>query len=126
MKELLRMSEEATRKVGQTYTITTFDQGVCMKALPLIWSDAKRYKMHIILIGAFHIILNYLNMIGHKMSGSGYSEILLESALVTSGCLRGVLTGKAYAKAMYCLKATSEAMERLLIQQFIEETHTQM
>ena len=124
VKELLRMSEEATRKVGQTYTITTFDLGVCMKALPLIWSDAERYKTHIILIGAFHIILNYLNMIGHKMSGSGYSEILLESALVTSGCLRGVLTGKAYAKAMYCLKATSEAMERLLLQQFIEETHT--
>ena len=58
------------------------------------------------------------------MSGSGYSEILLESALVTSGFLRGVLTGKAYARAMYCLKARSEAMEWLLLQQFIEETHT--
>ena len=53
--------------------------------------------------------------------GSGYSEILLESGLVTSGCLKSVLKGKAYAKALFCLKTVSEAMERLLIECFSEE-----
>jgi len=36
-QELLIHSEAATAKVGQHYTINTFDLGVCMKALPLIW-----------------------------------------------------------------------------------------
>ena len=37
VQECLRYSEEATMKVGQRYTITTFDLGVCMKAYPLVW-----------------------------------------------------------------------------------------
>ena len=32
--ELLRRSEEATAEVGQKYVISTYDLGVCMKALP--------------------------------------------------------------------------------------------
>ena len=60
--------------------------------------------------------MNYLNMIG-----SGYSEILIEVDLVTSGCLRGVLNGKAYAKSLFCTKTVSEAMECQLMEQFMEE-----
>ena len=57
----------------------------------------------------------------HKMLGSGYKEILFEAQLVTSGSMKGVLTGKAYAKALFCLKAVCEAMERLLPERFCEE-----
>ena len=58
---------------------------------------------------------------GHKMRGSGYTEILFEAQLVTSGSLKGVLSGKAYAKSLFCLKTVCEAMERLLMEQFVEE-----
>ena len=34
---LLKQSSEATHEVGQKYVITTFDLGVVMKAMPLIW-----------------------------------------------------------------------------------------
>ena len=68
--------------------------------------------------------MNYLNMIVHKMSGSGYGEIITEAGLVTSGCFKGVMSGKHYSKSLYCLKVVSEAMERLLIKRFIEEMHT--
>ena len=63
---------------------------------------------------------------GHTSRGSGYAEILIEAELVTSGCLRSVLTGKAYAKALFCLKAVSEAMERLLIKRFVEERNVEV
>jgi len=119
--ELLKRSDEATAEVGQKYTITTFDLGVCMKALPLIWTFQEQYKDHIMMLGQFHTGMNYMNMLGHKMAGSGYSEILIEADLVTSGCLRGVLNGKAYAKSLFCLKTVCEAMERLLMEQFVTE-----
>ena len=45
----------------------------------------------------------------------------MEAGLITSGCLVSVLKGKAYAKALFCLKTVSEAMERLLVERFIEE-----
>ena len=78
--------------------------------------------MYVVTPGAFHTGMNYMGMVtSHKCSGSGYSEILIEAGLVTSGCLGSVLKGKAYAKALFCLKTVSEAMQRLLIERFIEE-----
>ena len=122
IKELLKKSEDATKEVGQEYVLNTFDLGGCMKALPLIWKFPEEYKKHVVTPGPFHTGMNYINMLtGHKCLGSGYSEILIEAQLVTSGCLGSVLRGKAYAKAMFCLKTVTEAMERLLIERFIED-----
>ena len=50
---------------------------------------------------------------------SGYSEILLEAQLVSRGTFKSILIGKAYNKDLFCLKTVCEAMEMLLIEQFI-------
>ena len=123
VEELLKRSEEATKAVGQTYVINTFDLGVCMKALPLVWKNPEKYKSHVIIPGAFHTKMNYIKMLtGKKARGSGYAEILLESRLVeSSGCLKSVLSGKAFSKALFNLKATVEAFDRLLFDVFVEE-----
>ena len=125
IRELLKRSEEATREVGQEYVLNTFDLGGCMKALPLIWKFPEReYKMHVVTPGAFHTGMNFIGVLtGRKCRGSGYAEILIEAGLVTSGCLESVLQWKAYAKALFCLKTVTEAMERLLIEKFIEDGH---
>ena len=121
VKEILDRCARATEEVGQKYTVITFDLGVIMKAMPIIWNKPNGYRGHIILIGAFHTIMNYLNMIGHKMAGSGDSEIIIEANLVTTGCLKGVLSGKSYAKSLRCLKVVSECFERLLFSTFIDQ-----
>lgn len=120
--ELLKRSEAATVEVGQKWVLNTFDLGVCMKALPIIWRWPDEFAYHVVTIGPFHTSMNYIGMItNHKMRGSGYTEILLEAQMVTSGSLKGVLSGKAYAKSLFCLKTVCEAMERLLMEHFIEE-----
>ena len=120
--ELLRRSEQATAEVGQEYIINTFDLGVCMKALPLIWCDPLRYSKHIVLIGQFHTAMNFISMLfNHKMKRSGYQELLVEAQLVTTGCLNGILNGKAYAKALFYVKTVSAALERLLLDSFLQE-----
>lgn len=93
-----------------------------MKALPIIWRWPEEFVNHVVVIGPFHTAMNYIGMLaGHKMRGSGYSEILFESQLVTSGSMKGVLSGKSYVKALFCLKTVCEAMERLLMDQFFKE-----
>ena len=127
IKELLKRSEDATNEVGQEYVLNTFDLGGCMKALPLIWKFPSKYQKHVITIGPFHTGMNYIGMVtGHKCRGSGYGEILIEAGLITSGCLSSVLKGKAYAKALFCLKTVTEAMERLLIERFIKEENVEI
>ena len=76
-----------------------------MKALPLIWKFPDEYRKHVVTPGPFHTGMNYMGMVtGHKYRGSGYAEILIEAELITSGCLASVLSGKAYAKALFCPK----------------------
>ena len=127
IKELLKQSEDATMEVGQEYVLNTFDLGGCMKALPLIWKFPDEYRKHVVTPGPFHTGMNYMGMVtGHKCRGSGYAEILIEAELITSGCPASVLSGKAYAKALFCLKTVTEAMERLLIERFIEEENVEV
>ena len=71
--------------------------------------------------------MNYLGMlVNNKARGSGYAEILMEAQLVTTGCLKHVLSGKAFAKALFCLKSFVEALERLLFEVFLEENEQNM
>lgn len=121
VQECLRFAEEATREVGQTYTVTTFDLGVCMKALPLIWNNPDKYKNHIVMVGTFHLVCAYLKMIGKKMAGSGLADVLLEAGLIGSGSVNGVLNGKHYERAMHCHKILLESLERMLLDQFLEQ-----
>ncbi|KAG1660362.1 UDP-glucuronosyltransferase 2B33 [Nymphon striatum] len=98
IRELLKRSEDATLEFPE------------------------EYKKHVITPGPFHTVMNYIGMLtGHKCMGSGYSEILLEAGLVTSGCLKSGLKRKAHAKDLFSLKTVSEAMELLLIECFSEE-----
>lgn len=48
------------------------------------------------------------------------------SIIVTNGCLRNVLSGKAYAKALFCLKRVCEALERLLLDCFFQEENLEL
>ena len=110
------MAEEATKEVGQDYVITTFDLGVCMKAFPIIWNWPDRYKKHIVLIGPFHLICAYFRMMGKKLDGSGFADILLEAGLITSGSVQGVLSCRHYDRALNCHKVMRECLERLLLE----------
>ena len=74
--------------VGQVYTVNTFDLGVCMKSLPIIWKWPDEFQKHIIMTDQFHTEIDYIGMLtGHKAKGSGYGEILIEAQLVTSSSL---------------------------------------
>ena len=89
-----------------------------MKAMPIIWEKPDICSKRVVLIEYFHTITNALQMVGHKMAGSGYAEILVGANLV-SGCLLCLLSGKNYAKFLWCLKAVSEGLERLLFMAFM-------
>ena len=60
-------------------------------------------------------------MIGKKMEGSGFSDVLIESGLITSGSLQGVVTGKNFSRATHCHKVLYETLHRLLLQEFLNQ-----
>ena len=88
-----------------------------MKACPIVWKYEEEFSKHIIIIPVkFHTVMNYIGMLtGHECRGAGYFEILTEAGLATSGCLKRVLSGKSYVKALFSLKVVTEALEQLLL-----------
>ena len=121
MRECLLVAEEATKEIGQNYTITTFDMGVCMKAIPLIWQNPERYKHHIILIGTFHLECAFMKILGKKMRGSWLEDVLLESGLISRGSLAGAMQGKHYGRALHCHTVVLEALEELLLEKLHQD-----
>ena len=98
-----------------------------MKALPLVWRHPDKYRKHIIVPGPFHTALNYAGMLtDHKGQGSEYVEVLLEAGLAEKGCLKHILSRKAFAKAIFWLKATVKALDRHLFIVFVEQTNTEI
>ena len=83
----MRYSEEASSEVEQTIVITIFDLGVWMKAYPLVWSSEEKYKSHIIIIVTFIPSSNNWK----EMTGSGFSDVLLEAGMITTGSLTGLM-----------------------------------
>ena len=63
VRELLKRSEVATAQVGQKWVLNTFDLGVCMKALPIIWRWPDEFANHVIMIGPFHTSMNFIGML---------------------------------------------------------------
>ena len=70
------------------------------------------------MIGTFHVVCAYMKMLAKKMKGSGFSDILIESGLMTSGSMVSVLSGKGYSRAMNCHKSLLEGLEPLLMIKF--------
>ena len=74
--------------------------------------------------GTFHTTMNYSGMFrGHKCNVSGYSELLVETKLATSGCLASVLSGKSYAKAIFAFKTV--CLQQLLMEKVIEKVNAE-
>ena len=71
--------------------VKKFDFGVCMRAYPLLCYDPDIYAKYIILIGTFHLICAYFQMIGKKMDSFGLTDVMMEARLVGSGTAHGVL-----------------------------------
>ena len=46
--------------------------------------------------------------------------MLLEAGLIGSGSVQGVLTGKHYERAVHCHKILLEGLERILLEQFLD------
>ena len=67
-----------------------------------------------VLIGTFHLVCSYLKMVGRKMAGTGFDDVLIEVGLITCISLMEVMPGKNYVRSLHCHKIVDEALERLL------------
>ena len=87
VQEVLKISQKASREVGQQFTFVTFDLAVAKMAYSLVWQNQQLYSDVIIHLGVFHIIYAYLKAIGKMMSESAFVEIVIDSIICARGSI---------------------------------------
>ena len=119
VQQLLRLSKVVTDVIGQHYTICTFDLAILMKALEIIWNEKKNTETSLYKLGLFILLVHTVNILGEKMDGSRFNEVLLESGIGTSGSINGIMKGKHYNRALRVHLAVCKALERLLLARYL-------
>jgi len=64
-----------SEKLGQIYTVITFDQALYCRAKELIWLHPEHFANVIIRLGGFHTAMNFMKAIGQYVEASGLKDV---------------------------------------------------
>ena len=102
--------QELTNKLGQDYSVITFDQAIYKTAKEIQWKRPDEFDSMVIRLGGFHILMNYLGTIGKMVAGSGVAELLIDSGLYSEATTTSILKGKQYNRGVRAHKLMLEAL----------------
>ena len=122
VKTILVRSVQYADLLHLAVIVLVFDQAIYAKAQKIIWgdNDDELKKRLVVRLGSFHTKMSYLACIGQRYKDAGLSDIFVESGLVVSGSLAGVMNGKHYNRGVRAHKLASEAFQRLRFLKFLE------
>ena len=122
VKTILTRSIKYADALHLGVVVLVFDQAIYAKAQKIIWEDdTEDWKKRLVVrLGGFHTKMSYLACIGIRYKDAGLADIIIESGLVASGSVKGVMNRHHYNRAFRTHKIVSEAMQRLRFQQFLD------
>ena len=104
---LLKKSVEMAIQMGLDDTVVVLDQAIYAKALEVIWKQKEEFRSIVLRMGSFHIACVFLSVLGKRFGESGLRDLLIESKLIGSGLVKGVLEGKHYNRALRTHKVST-------------------
>jgi hypothetical protein len=87
-------------QLGLCDTVIVLYQAIYGKALKVIWKRKVEFITFVVRMGSFHIICTFLAVLGKRFGESDLQDLLIESGLVGSGSVNGVLQGKHYNRGV--------------------------
>lgn len=84
------------KKMGQRYTVITFDEQLHCKAKLLQWQHQKECEDIVILLGGFHVQMNFSKVIGQHLSDSGLRDIFEESSVIGKNTAENIMKGNGW------------------------------
>lgn len=97
---LLKKSVLMAMQLGLADTVVVLDQAIYAKALEVVWKQKEQFESVVLRMGSFHIACVFLAVIGKRFGESGLRDLLIESRIIGSGSVNGVLQGKHYNRAL--------------------------
>lgn len=97
---LLKKSVLMSKQLGLSDTVVVVDQAIYAKALEVVWKQKEEFKSVVLRMGSFHIACTFLAVLGKRFGDGGLQDLIIESRLVGSGSVNGVLKGKHYNRGL--------------------------
>ena len=99
--------------MNQKYTVIAVDQPLYSRAKELVWANPDIYENIVMMMGALHILFNFLKAIGQHFENSGLDDIWVESELFAQNSVESMMQGKAYYRAIRGHTLAYEALSRI-------------
>ena len=109
-----------TEKLGQKYTVVTFDQQLYCKAKMLQWYKPEELKNVVVMLGGFHTQMNYGKCIGQFLEDGGMKDVWVESEVYGDVTADRILAGKDWNKMINAHKLVLESLWQILWPKFME------
>lgn len=116
---VIQNCQRMTAALEQTYTVLTFDEQLYCKAKMLQWAKPDECKNLVVMLGGFHIQMNFTKIIGQYMADSGLKDILVESGVYGENTAESILNGKQWNRTIRAHKLVFEALWRILWQKIL-------
>ena len=99
--------------------VCVYDQAIYAKAYQIKCKNPDQFKGVFLMMGTFHVILNFLAVIAARFKDAGLRDIIVQSMIVAEGSVDTMFNGsRAYNRAARSYKILYEAFSRILLDDF--------
>ena len=113
IKTILDRSISIADKLELSQIVVVFDQAIYAKVQEIRWKDEVFMDRIVVRMGEFHTCMAFLACIGKRFGDAGLQDIIIESEIVASGSITGVLNGHHYNRSLRTHKLVCEALQRI-------------
>ncbi len=113
---LIQRSVTLAAELGQQDTVIVLDQAIYSKAQEILWKNKELFSNVVLQMGAFHVCLAFLAVIGKRFGDAGLSDVLIESGVVGQAASNAVMiiSGKHCNRGVRIDKLVLEALCHIL------------
>ena len=119
---VLKYVQKSVKHLGQKLAVVIFDEAYYSKTQEIVMNSRGEFADTILRLGGFHTCLVFLAILGKRYERSSMEDIFIESGIYGTSVVSAMMTGKPYNRALRAHKLLSEAMQRVMLNNFFSGT----
>ena len=106
--------------------VITMDQPLYAIAKQIQWLKPNAFGLakYVVIMGGLHIKMNVRKLLGDLLNGSGWTSILVQSEVTSTGRADAILKGSHIKRSRYAHQVTVAALHLLQVSAYLSYTET--
>ncbi|GBP86801.1 hypothetical protein EVAR_99881_1 [Eumeta japonica] len=126
---VVKLTMTQAQKVGvecdQKYVQVTYDLAIAKIALKIQATEAPKFVNLFIHLGSFHLMMAFFKAIGVFINECGLSHIMVESKIIASGSVNGIVEGKHFNRCKRLHPLMAVGLQILHFDQYLKTKQLQ-